>query len=773
MIEAMDTVGQGRKLAEGKTKVIYAVTSASGTTRARGMEAIPAMALAMMEHKDAITAGDGARRHALPAKGSASCHTMDNVFRLLEGTGVPTHYVRRIDERRTLVRRCAMIPVEVVTRRLATGSYLRRHAGVAEGARFDPPVVELFLKDDARHDPLVTPDELAAAGVADHATVAAMTSRAARAFLALEAEWSRLGVTLVDLKVECGRDDAGRLRIADIIDNDSWRLWPDGRRAEMLDKQVYRDLAEVTGADLARVAANYARVATLTDAFGAGATAGGDTRARGEECGVTAAIIPGGDATPAALAALHALQHRGQESAGIAWREPSGALAVHKGMGLVAHVFADAPAGMAAPVAIGHTRYSTSGASHLANAQPFIVHGPAGPLALAHNGHLLDVSLLRRLLEERNVAAGAATDSAVLAAGIAHAPGAGWPERIRWALGRVAGSYGLVLLTDEGVYAARDPLGNRPLALGRLNGRDDGQGGESGWIIASESCAFQTAGAHVVRDVEPGEIVRLDGAGARTVGRVERVDRAPDVAAREAFCAFEYIYLARPDSHFGSRGVYEARRDMGRALARERPARADLVAAVPDSGTAAALGFAAESGLPFGEALIKNRYIGRTFIHPGAESRGKALALKFAPLAHIVDGKRVVLVDDSLVRGATMRALVALLRGAGAAEIHLRIAAPPVRWPCFFGVDIATTGELIAHDRDEEEVARILGADSLGYLSLDGLAAATAGAGPVATAGAGPVDGAGLCVGCFTGRYPIALPLPPVAPAAVLQGALS
>lgn len=250
--------GARRRLAEGKTKIIYDVP---------GDET-----LAVMEHKDAITAGDGARRHVLQGKATASCRTMDNCFRALERGGVPTHFVRTLDDRRALVRRCAMIPVEVVTRRLAAGSYLKRHPGAAEGARFDPPLVELFLKDDARHDPLVTPDDLVAAGVARRDEVGAMADLARRSFLVLEEVWARVGVTLVDLKIECGRDggmgaDAGRLLVADVIDNDSWRLWPGGRRAEMLDKQVYRDLAEVTDDGLARVAANYARVAALTDGF--------------------------------------------------------------------------------------------------------------------------------------------------------------------------------------------------------------------------------------------------------------------------------------------------------------------------------------------------------------------------------------------------------------------------------------------------------------------------------------------------------------------------
>jgi amidophosphoribosyltransferase len=436
------------------------------------------------------------------------------------------------------------------------------------------------------------------------------------------------------------------------------------------------------------------------------------------------------------VAALHALQHRGQESAGVAWRAAEGAaLSVHKGMGLVAHVCADLHEGVRGPLAVGHTRYSTAGASRVENAQPFVVDGPSGRLALAHNGHLSDLGTLVRLLQEQGVAAPGTTDSAILAAAMAHAPGSTWPERIRWTLERVSGSYGLVLATDDGLYAVRDPMGNRPLSLARLGGAD-----QAGWMAASETCAFLTIGAALVRDVAPGEIVFLGAEGPRTAGRVQQAASAEG----EGFCAFEYIYLARPDSQFGPRTVYEARREMGRILAREQPVDADLVAAVPDSGITAALGFAAESGLPFGEALMKNRYVGRTFIHPGAESRSRVLALKFTPLGVTVAGKRIVLVDDSLVRGTTMRALVAMLRGAGAREVHLRIAAPAVRWPCFLGVDIPTTGELIAHAQGADEVCRHVGADSLGYLSVAGLAAATGRPGGLHS----------LCTGCFTGSYP-------------------
>lgn len=454
----------------------------------------------------------------------------------------------------------------------------------------------------------------------------------------------------------------------------------------------------------------------------------GGPRSLGEECGISLAFLPRGeDAVFAVLETLHALQHRGQESAGISWRSDDGTIDLFKDMGLVSGVFTDVSL-PEARAAIGHTRYATSGDATSVNAGPFVFVGPHGPLALAHNGHLSDVQRLREHLQAVGVLLDATTDTAVLCAAIAHAPGFTWVERILWALEQVEGSFSLTILTSDALYAVRDSLGNRPLSIGRL---------DDGWIVSSESCAFTPVGARLVRDVRPGEIVSIDEDGVHTAATLPR--------SVEAFCSFEYLYLSRPDSYFDGRSVYDARREMGRLLAQEHPAEVDLVAAVPDSGIAAALGYAAETGHEFAEVLFKNRYVARTFIQPSGPHRDRAVSLKFGVLSSVVQGKRIALVDDSLVRGTTMRSLVGSLVRAGAAEVHLRIAAPPVRWPCFLGVDIPTVGELIAHDRDIEEIRARLGAHSLGYLSAAALVSAT--------------GHEGVCTACFTGRYPANRPI--------------
>lgn len=456
-------------------------------------------------------------------------------------------------------------------------------------------------------------------------------------------------------------------------------------------------------------------------------------RTLGEACGVFGAWLPGQTAAPIALTALYALQHRGQESAGIAMSTGS-EMRAWTGMGLVRDVFRRVPLpDYAGEWAIGHTRYSTSGQSTLHNAQPFVVECPPhssvqGRVALAHNGTLTDTSRLAAYLRELGIVPTAESDSALLASALAAAPGATWPDKIRWAVQRVEGSFSLVILTHNRLFAVRDPLGNRPLCVGKLAG---------GWVVASESCALAAIDATLWGDLPAGALVEIASDGPRVLAHLGRPDAEP------GFCAFEYIYLMRPDSVVGGRSVYRSRQAMGRLLARDQPAPADVVAAVPDSGTAAALGYAQETGLPYVEVLTKNRYIGRTFIAPGADERLRDVALKFSVLAENVVGRSIVLIDDSLVRGTTTRSLVRLLRRAGARAIHLRIAAPPVRHPCPLGVDIPTFDELIAHERDEDTVCRLLAADSLAYLSRASLAEA--------------VDQAEktLCMGCLGGRFPL------------------
>ena len=451
-----------------------------------------------------------------------------------------------------------------------------------------------------------------------------------------------------------------------------------------------------------------------------------------EACGVIGVYTPGREAARLAFFGLYALQHRGQESAGIATSDGVTAY-LHKGMGLVAQVFTEENlAPLQGHMAVGHVRYSTTGGSHLKNAQPYLLETLHGPLGVAHNGNLVNGPTLRRELLQKGVGLSASSDSEVIAQILAGAPGRSWEERIRYAMGRFQGAYVLTILTREAVYGVRDPWGLRPLAVGELEG--------GGWVLASETCALLTLGARSWEEVAPGEVVRLDEEGmTRLPGRPRE---------RDALCIFEMIYFARPDSVLEGQVVHRIRQELGRQLAREHPAEADLVIPVPDSSIPAALGYSQESGIPYGEGLIKNRYIGRTFIHPEAGLRRQKVKLKLNPLPANLEGRRVVLVDDSIVRGTTAGPLVQMLRDAGAREIHLRVSSPPIRHPCFMGIDMATYEELIAARLSVEEIRRHVGADSLGYLSLDGLHAA------VERALGRKV---GHCDACFSGRYPLDL----------------
>jgi len=428
--------------------------------------------------------------------------------------------------------------------------------------------------------------------------------------------------------------------------------------------------------------------------------------------------------------ALYALQHRGQESAGIATYD--GHIAhIHKGMGLVAQVFTEENLHpLRGHAAIGHTRYSTTGSSKLRNAQPYLIETALGPLGMAHNGNLTNSPQLRRDLLQRGVGLASSSDSEVITQMLAGATGRTWEERLRMFMIQAQGAYSLAILTQDAVYGVRDPWGFRPLCVGRING--------DGWVLSSESCALGTVGAEYVREVAPGEIVRLDQAGLTSLFG------APP-AESSALCIFEYIYFARPDSLLGGQSVHRVRRNLGKRLAREHPTEADMVMGVPDSATAHAIGYAHQSGIPFGEGLIKNRYIGRTFIQPDDRLRRRGVALKYNALSESLSGKRIVLVDDSIVRGTTSGPIVGLLRQAGAAEIHMRVASPPITCPCFMGVDMASRDELIAANKTVEEIGEQIGADSLHYLSLEGLEEAIE----------RPMQG--HCTACFCGDYPLDL----------------
>jgi len=424
---------------------------------------------------------------------------------------------------------------------------------------------------------------------------------------------------------------------------------------------------------------------------------------------------------------LFALQHRGQESAGMAVSEGRRVTAL-RDMGLVPQVFDEEKlAALPGEVAIGHTRYSTTGGVRWSNAQPLVVHGPARTVALAHNGNLVDLGPLRDELLAEGVTLASSSDTEVIGALLARDP-APLPVAVANTMKRLAGAYSVVAIADGALVAFRDPLGIRPLALGRIG--DD-------WVVASETCALDLVGAPFVRDVEPGEVVWVDEDGCHQSQAVPR--------GRKASCIFEHVYFARPDSLLDGTGVHAARVRMGERLAEEAPVDADLVMPIPDSGTPAAIGFAKRSGLPYEEGLIKNRYVGRTFIEPDQELRRQGIKLKFNPLAEI-EGRRLAIVDDSIVRGNTMRALVEMLKAAGAAEVHVRISSPPVVSPCFYGIDMADEDELAAAHRSVEEMREHVDATSLSYLTLEGMQWATR------------LPEEAVCRACFTRRYPTVVP---------------
>jgi amidophosphoribosyltransferase len=450
-----------------------------------------------------------------------------------------------------------------------------------------------------------------------------------------------------------------------------------------------------------------------------------------EECGLFGIHAPGEDVATLTYFGLYALQHRGQESAGIAVSDGT-TLRLHKDVGLVAQVFDQQSLdGLRGPLALGHTRYSTTGSNRLENVQPMLVEHPQlGPIALAHNGNLTNAARLKRELEEQGIRFRTSSDTEVIAELIAHAPAATVVGVLRHVLPRLQGAYSLLLLTRDTLVGVRDPLGIRPLCLGRLP--------DGGSILASETCALDTVGAEFVAEVEPGE--------ATVIGREGVSVEVLLPSVRKAMCMFEFIYFARPDSMLHGQSLYEARRNMGRELAREAPAEGDIVISLPDSGTPAAVGYAEASGIPFSEGLIKSRYITRTFIQPNDRLRNVGIKLKFNPLREILRGKRVVLVDDSIVRGTTSRKIVEELRRAGTAEVHMRISSPPIQWPCFMGIDIASRTELIASGRSVEDVQALIGADSLRYLSKQGLLRAVR-------------NVTGFCMACFDGDYPVPVPV--------------
>ena len=483
-----------------------------------------------------------------------------------------------------------------------------------------------------------------------------------------------------------------------------------------------------------------------------------------DACGVFAAVDPTGvrtDLSRLVYLGLFALQHRGQESAGIAVRQDEG-LFVHKKTGLVVEAFDEQVLNiLKGSAAIGHVRYATSGGGGTVNAQPLLMKTLGGPMALAHNGNLVDAEIAREALEAEGALFRTLVDSETLLYLIARSRilGVDLPAAVRDLMQKVHGAYSVVLLTPDSVAAFRDPLGIRPLCMGRLG---------DVVLFASESCAIEACGGTFERDLLPGEIVVLDAHGihadlAPAAPSLDALDGCAFVPCTQgALCSFEFVYFARPDSALDGASVDESRHNAGLRLAEEHPCVADLVIGAPDSGLTAALGFSERSGIPYGSGLLKNRYVGRTFIQPSQHQRESAVNLKFSVLRRAVEGLRVVLVDDSIVRGTTMQRVIRKLRDAGAAEVHMRIASPPVRHPCYYGIDTPDTDELIANHADGIEGVRLaIGADSLGYLSQEGLVAATSGL------------RTGLCTSCFDGSYPAGRVEPPSGVRGACCGALN
>ena len=455
-----------------------------------------------------------------------------------------------------------------------------------------------------------------------------------------------------------------------------------------------------------------------------------------EECGVFGMYdFDGGDVASAIYYGLFALQHRGQESCGIAvsdTRGPKGIVKSHKGMGLVNEVFTpDVLAGLKGDIGLGHTRYSTAGSSTRENAQPLVLNYIKGTLGLAHNGNLINAPELRRELEYTGAIFQTTIDSEVIAYHIARERihSAAVEEAVSKAMNKIKGAYSLIVMSPRKLIGARDPFGFRPLCIGKR---------DHAYILASETCALETIGAEFVRDVEPGEIVTITPEGIRS----DKTHCLPK--KQEARCVFEYIYFSRPDSHFDGVSVYQSRILAGKFLAMDAPVEADLVVGVPESGNAAALGYSLQSGIPYGTAFVKNSYVGRTFIKPGQSSRESSVRVKLNVLREAVNGKRVIMIDDSIVRGTTSGRIVKMLRDAGAKEVHMRVSSPPFLYPCYFGTDVPAREQLIAYNRTEEEIRQVIGADSLAYLRVERLGEM--------------IGGLPHCTGCFTGKYPLEPP---------------
>lgn len=663
---------------------------------------------------DTITAFNKIKKAEISDKGKLNNAVAAMIFEYLGKNGVRTHFIRKISETEQLCRKVSAIPMEVIVRNVIAGSMAER-LGLKEGTRPSNTIIDLCYKKEELNNPLINGHHAVALGLVDYGELDEIYSIAGKTNSLLRNLFAKAGIELVDFKIEFGRLPDGSLVLADEITPDSARLW-DAVTHEKLDKDRFRRDYGKVGDAYKEVCRRLEKVLRPEDGLH-------------EECGVFGVYgVP--DAANITYYGLHALQHRGQEGCGIVSVNDGRVLKRVKGEGLVTEVFnGQKIASLEGSMAIGHVRYSTSGGGGIENVQPFLFRHNTGDFALAHNGNIVNSAQLRKYLEDRGSLFQSSSDSEALAHLIKknfadkHSPRI---FSIVEALNMIEGAFAFLIMTANRIYACRDKYGLRPLSLGRLG---------DGYVLASETCAFDVTGAEFIRDIEPGEIVTIDSKGIRS--------RKYSEFQRHQMCAMEYIYFARPDSDIEGRNVHGFRKETGRLLFEEAPADADIVVGVPDSSLSAAMGYAEAGGIPYEMGLIKNKYIGRTFIQPSQALREKGVRMKLSAVKSIVKGRRVVLVDDSVVRGTTSKRIVAMLREAGAAEVHLRIASPPIKTPCFYGVDISTYDELISARHSVEEVRKTVGADSLAFLSEQALFRAA--------------KRNEMCLACFNGKYPTAL----------------
>jgi len=667
----------------------------------------------IVHYKDTATAYNEIKIANIANKGIINNQISAIIYEQLEAAGIRTHFIRTLGKRDQLCRKVEIIPVEVIVRNIIAGSMCKR-LGIPEGTKPLNTIYDLCYKNKNLGDPLINDHQAVALGLVTYDELEYIYGQTRRIDEVLSGLFAKIRITLVDFKIEFGRTPEGGIILADEISPDSCRLW-DMDTGKKLDKDRFRR-------DMGKVIEGYNEILSRLKAEYAP-----DDCEIHEECGVFG-IYNVKDAAQFVYYGLHSLQHRGQEACGIVTVDGEGRMMCKKDEGLVVEVFnQDNLSRLEGDKAIGHVRYSTAGGGGYDNVQPFVFHHHTGDFAVAHNGNIVNSSLLRKYLEKQGSLFHSTSDSEIIAHLIKKETNSeARIDAIMDALNMIEGGFAFVILTRNRLYACRDKYGLRPLSIARLG---------DGYVVSSETCAFDIIGAEYIRDVEPGEIICIDDKGIRS--------NHFSTFKRHKMCAMEYIYFARPDSTIEGCNVHAFRKESGRILYAEAPAEADIVVGVPDSSLSAAIGYSEASGIPYEMGLIKNRYIGRTFIQPSQELRENGVRLKLSSLKDIVKGKRVVLIDDSIVRGTTSKRIVRLLKDSGAAAVHVRIASPVYAYPCFYGVDTSTRRELIGASHTVEEIREIIGADSLAYLSTKGLLEAG--------------RRSDLCMACFDGLYPTEL----------------